>query len=111
MSIALIFVVVVAKLFWIKRLETKKYDSFQEVSASAPEEEIDEVESFGLNFSHYALVSAMLSSFLVGVLTFVYSGMVLMLRKEGAYAEQCACGSFWYVLLIPCLFDGDINIF
>ena len=35
-SIALLFVVVVAQLFWIKRLETKKHDSSQEVSVSAP---------------------------------------------------------------------------
>ena len=34
-SIAPLFVVVVAQLFWIKKLETKKYDSSQEVSVSA----------------------------------------------------------------------------
>lgn len=45
-------------------------------------------------WSQYAIVSAMLNSFLVGGLTFGYSGMVLILRKEGIYAENCACGSF-----------------
>ena len=45
----------------------------------------------------YAIVSAMLNSFLVGGLTFGYSGIVLILRKEGIFAENCACGSFWYV--------------
>ena len=45
--------------------------------------------------SYYALATAMMNSFLVGGLTFGYSGMALILRKEGAYAESCACGSFW----------------
>ena len=88
MSIALLFAIVVAQLFWIKILETKKHDYSQEVSVSAPEGEIDEVKYLGLNFSHCALVSAVLISLLVIGLTFGYSGMVLMLRKEGAYAEQ-----------------------
>ena len=45
--------------------------------------------------AHYAMVSAMMNSFLVGGLTFGYSGMVLILRKEGVYSESCSCGSFW----------------
>jgi hypothetical protein len=45
--------------------------------------------------ARYAMFSAMMNSFLVGGLTFGFSGMVLMLRKEGVYAESCACGSFW----------------
>lgn len=45
-------------------------------------------------FSNYALLSAMLNSFLVGGITFGFSGMLLILRKEGTYAESCACGSF-----------------
>lgn len=47
--------------------------------------------------SYYALGTAMMNSFFLGGLTFGYSGMALILRKEGAYAESCACGSFWYV--------------
>ena len=47
-----------------------------------------------LTFSNYALFSAMLNSFLVGGITFGFSGMLLILRKEGTYAESCACGSF-----------------
>ena len=35
-----------------------------------------------------------MNSFLVGGVTFGYSGMVLILRKEGVYADNCACGSF-----------------
>ena len=47
-----------------------------------------------IDLSHYALFSAMLNSFLVGGVTFGYSGMLLMLRKEGVFAEYCSCGSF-----------------
>jgi hypothetical protein len=36
----------------------------------------------------------MLNSFLVGGVTFGFSGMSLILREEGTYAEQCSCGSF-----------------
>ena len=36
----------------------------------------------------------MLNSFLVGGITFGFSGMLLILRKEGTYSESCACGSF-----------------
>ena len=45
--------------------------------------------------ARYAMVSAMMNSFLVGGVTFGYSGMVLILRKEGVYSESCSCGSFW----------------
>ncbi len=55
----------------------------------------DEKESSSFDFSKYALASAMINSFFVGGLTFGYSGVVLMLRKEGVYAENCSCGSFW----------------
>lgn len=45
--------------------------------------------------SYFALATALMNSFLVGGLTFGYSGMALILRKEGLFAEGCACGSFW----------------
>ncbi len=45
--------------------------------------------------ARYAMASAMMNSFLVGGVTFGYSGMVLILRKEGIYSESCSCGSFW----------------
>lgn len=45
--------------------------------------------------ARYAMASAMMNSFLVGGVTFGYSGMVLILRKEGVYSENCSCGSFW----------------
>ena len=45
--------------------------------------------------ARYAMASAMINSFLVGGVTFGYSGMVLILRKEGVYSENCSCGSFW----------------
>jgi hypothetical protein len=45
--------------------------------------------------ARYAMASAMMNSFLVGGVTFGYSGMVLILRKEGVYSESCSCGSFW----------------
>jgi hypothetical protein len=45
--------------------------------------------------SYYAIGTAITNSFLVGGLTFGYSGMALILRKEGVYSGSCACGSFW----------------
>ena len=45
-------------------------------------------------FKHLCLLICMLNSFLVGGLTFGFSGMSLMLRKEGIFAGQCGCGSF-----------------
>ncbi len=45
--------------------------------------------------ARYAMASAMMNSFLVGGVTFGYSGMVLILRKEGVYSDSCSCGSFW----------------
>ena len=45
--------------------------------------------------ARYAIASAMMNSFFVGGLTFGFSGMLLMLRKEGVYANNCSCGSFW----------------
>jgi hypothetical protein len=91
---ALLIVTFFAQLFCIKRLEAKSGTHGSSTNDTSKEAEIGGSSSL-FNFSNYALVSAMLNSFLVGGLTFGYSGMVLMLRKEGVYAEYCSCGSFW----------------
>lgn len=36
----------------------------------------------------------MFNSFLVGGVTFGWIGMSLILRQEGTFADQCACGSY-----------------
>jgi len=91
-SVAAVILVVgvLAQFFWVRRLEKGP-----QYSTLATTEGDDHIKSSSMNFSNYALASAMLNSFLVGGLTFGYSGMVLMLRKEGVYAESCGCGSFW----------------
>jgi len=76
-----------AQFICIKFLQSKTK------SENSPPTVVDEVLP-PFNFENYALLSAMLNSFLVGGLTFGYSGMVLMLRKEGVYADYCSCGSF-----------------
>jgi len=45
-------------------------------------------------FKHYVMGTCIANSFLVGGLTFGFPGMVLILRREGHYAQSCACGSF-----------------
>ena len=89
---ALIIVAILVQLLWIRRLEESKKEEHKTLNDA---DSHVEGNSFKLSFSHYALITAMLNSFLVGGLTFGYSGMVLMLRKEGVYAEFCSCGSFW----------------
>jgi hypothetical protein len=73
-----------------------------EESDSSDEEKISSDVSSGQTgqirsriIARYAMASAMMNSFLVGGVTFGYSGMVLILRKEGIYSESCSCGSFW----------------
>lgn len=46
------------------------------------------------DYKYLCLGLSAMNSFLVGGVTFGYSGMSLMLREEGTYADQCACGSF-----------------
>lgn len=84
----LLVVIFVIQLYWIGRLKVKTEWSTTQANAHVSERS-------PFNVANYALASAMLNSFLVGGLTFGYSGMVLMLRKEGIYAEDCSCGSFW----------------
>ena len=48
-------------------------------------------------YKHYILVTVLANSFLVGGLTFGLPSMMLMLRKEGVYAERCSCGTFCMV--------------
>lgn len=89
-SVGLLILVFLAQFFLIRRPQEIREDD------DLVEGEKDPISlSPCLDFSTYALASAMFNSFLVGGLTFGYSGMVLMLRKEEVYAEFCSCGSFW----------------
>ena len=90
-TFSLLLILSMIQVFWLKRIESKN-----EVNNTALDGDCNINEkSSSFSFSQYALVSAMLNSFLVGGLTFGYSGIVLILRKEGVYAQNCSCGSFW----------------
>ena len=84
-AIVLLILFFVAQIIYIRRLE----HNYRNNDDSFPVEVLSR-----LNYSNYALASAMLNSFLIGGLTFGYSGMVLMLRNEGVYADNCSCGSY-----------------
>ena len=66
------------------------------ITTSLPTESIQSEDKVAktFTFSHYALITAMLNSFLVGGITFGFSGLVLILRQEGTFSESCGCGSF-----------------
>ncbi|GFH44718.1 hypothetical protein CTEN210_01192 [Chaetoceros tenuissimus] len=81
-SVALITIIILAQHF-LARCKNAKKDSL-------PSDSTEHVAFY----KKYAIISAYLNSFLVGGVTFGYSGMVLILRKEGIYADNCACGSF-----------------
>jgi len=83
-SVALIAIIILSQHFVVRCKDAKK-DSSNSTSSST------ENVAF---YKKYAIISAYLNSFLVGGVTFGYSGMVLILRKEGIYADNCACGSF-----------------
>ena len=99
-----VFIVVVLAQIWIvqkiekaDQLEAKGYrkgNVIQEEEAKGTLK-LSAYAFSDAKLSYYAMSTAIMNSFLVGGLTFGYSGMALILRKEGAYAESCACGSFW----------------
>lgn len=84
-SAAVVLVLVIAQIVLVERVIRQ----MQPDRAVGTETMVDK-----LSYKHYALATSMLNSFLVGGVTFGFSGMSLMLRQEGAYASQCACGSF-----------------
>lgn len=48
----------------------------------------------GIDYRTYIIASATLNSCLLGGVVFGYPGLVLILRQEGVYAENCSCGTF-----------------
>lgn len=47
-----------------------------------------------LGYNDYVLASSVVNSCLLGGVVFGFPGLVLILRKEGIYAEVCSCGVF-----------------
>lgn len=47
---------------------------------------------YRLKYKDYVLVSAVVNSCLLGGLVFGFPGLVLLLRREGVYAQVCSCG-------------------
>lgn len=92
-TVALLAFFVTVQFWWVRRLDLES--PVVSVLGAAFVEDVTTEGFSNLTCAHYAMVMAMMNSFLVGGLTFGFSGMVLILRKEGIYAESCACGSFW----------------
>jgi len=92
-SIVVVFLLVLFQLVWIRRINLES--QAKRIVTSTPAALEDQLkDSRRFSYSHYALITAMLNSFLVGGVTFGFSGMLLILRKEGTYAKSCNCGSF-----------------
>ncbi len=109
-GIAIFLVIALAQFFFLRRHSTNDPSKNIETTISTigefEENEVhEEKSSVDANctigkyrssiIARYAMASAMMNSFLVGGVTFGYSGMVLILRKEGVYSDSCSCGSFW----------------
>lgn len=74
----------------VAALEDNVPDNTQTVSTVEPPQQTGKK----WQYKHYCLFSVMINSFLIGGLTFGYSGMVLILREEGVFAGNCAVSSF-----------------
>ena len=74
----------------VPALEDNVPDNTQTVSTVEPPQQTGKK----WQYKHYCLFSVMINSFLIGGLTFGYSGMVLILREEGVFAGNCAVSSF-----------------
>lgn len=81
------------QFFFVQRAK-RKLQADEHLDSKGATKTLQGVAKTKFQYKHYAIGTSMLNSFLVGGVTFGFSGMSLMLRKEGVYADKCACGSF-----------------
>ena len=95
-----VFVAIALTQIWvvnrINRAEKAEIEKFgKETKEATGSLNLSEYVTSNAKLCYLGIGSAIANSFFVGGLTFGYSGMALILRKEGLYAGGCACGSFW----------------
>lgn len=84
---------IIIQFFWTRRQKQILREN------SAPnldvEEDLADESTFcGLKYKNYLLTSSIANSCLLGGLVFGFPGLVLILRKDGVYADVCSCGVF-----------------
>ena len=87
-----IFVLGVAlQHYWLSKEGNTVVDSRSHIQRGG---DAQESTCCGFKYKDYVLVSAVVNSCLLGGVVFGFPGLVLILRQEGVYAENCSCGQF-----------------
>ena len=96
---------IIIQYFWTRRQKQLLRENAAP-TLDVKEDSAGESTFCGFKYKNYLLISAIANSCLLGGLVFGFPGLVLILRKDGVYADVCSCGVFcagYGKLLLYCI--------